>query len=63
MLSHRKSRRESLTRFANEIKSYRWMSEREAGFEECSLRFDQQGRLIAVDFEVAREEPAIDTLR
>jgi hypothetical protein len=58
MLSHRKSRRESLNGFANETKSYRWVSEREAGFEECSLRFDQQGRLIAVDFEIPPKPPA-----
>lgn len=58
MLSHRKSRRESLTGFANETKSYRWMSDQEAGFEECSLRFDGQGRLIAVDFEIPRKPPA-----
>lgn len=57
MLSHRKSRRELLTGFANETKIYRWMSEQEAGFEECSLRFDQQGRLIAVDFEIAGTKP------
>ncbi len=52
MLSRRKSRRGSLIGFANETKSYRWVSELEAGFQECSLRYDGQGRLVAVDFEI-----------
>lgn len=61
MLSHRMPRRSQGTGFANETKSYRWRSESEAGFERCSLRFDHQGRLIAVDFEMPHPRTETDT--
>ena len=52
MLSHRMPRRNQGPGLANETRSYQWRSEFEAGFERCSLRFDSEGRLVTVDFEM-----------
>jgi len=34
---------------------YRWRVDRERGFEKATLIYDQQGKLIAVDYEPRRE--------
>ena len=61
MLSHRMPRRNQGPGFANETKRYRWRSESESGFAECSLRFDHEGRLIAVDFEMPHPRTCSET--
>jgi hypothetical protein len=46
--------RPSLRTLADTTSRYEWKNDREEGFSEVELRFDDQGKLAAVDYTMAR---------
>jgi hypothetical protein len=54
MLRHR-STRPALLSVPNTRTRYAWQSERDLGFSGAELRFDEDGKLVAVDY-----SPAVD---
>jgi hypothetical protein len=54
MLRHR-STRPALLSVPNTRTRYAWRSERDLGFSGAELRFDEDGKLVAVDYSPAVE--------